>query len=226
MKKTTKLLATVAALGALATATYSFAAAPAQDAKADAQQAQQAQCPMMSAHYNMKDMMDARFEGLARMLTLEENQKAAWNAYVDASKAMHLGPKKTWDKPAVDTQDRLERRIEMATESTEQLKAFTKARADLLKVLNPSQKYVLEQMEMRHGRMGGGMGGHGGMMGGHGMMGQGGMMQGHGGMMMGQDGQMDHGQMMGKDGKDMHQHHGQPAPKADAKADKKAEAKM
>ena len=47
-----------------------------------------------------------------------------------------------------------------------------KARAELLKVLNPSQKYVLEQTEMTHGKMMGKgmMGGKGGMMdhGGHG----------------------------------------------------------
>ncbi len=162
MKKTTKLLATVAALGALATASYSFAA-PMAHGNTDG--AQQHQCPMMASQVNKEDMMNARFEGIARMLTLEANQKAAWTAYVDASKTMHMGPKKTWDKPAVDTQDRLERRIEMQTEGTEQLKAFVKARAELLKVLNPSQKYVLEQTEMTHGKMGGDMGGHGKMMG-------------------------------------------------------------
>lgn len=134
--------------------------------------AQEHQRPVVASQVNKEDMMNARFEGIARMLTLEANQKAAWTAYVDASKTMHMGPKKTWDKPAVDTQDRLERRIEMQTEGTEQLKAFVKARAELLKVLNPSQKYVLEQTEMTHGKMMGKgmMGGKGGMMdhGGHG----------------------------------------------------------
>lgn len=169
MKKTTKLLATVAALGALATASYSFAA-PMAHGNTDG--AQEHQRPVVASQVNKEDMMNARFEGIARMLTLEANQKAAWTAYVDASKTMHMGPKKTWDKPAVDTQDRLERRIEMQTEETEQLKAFVKARAELLKVLNPSQKYVLEQTEMTHGKMMGKgmMGGKGGMMdhGGHG----------------------------------------------------------
>ncbi len=160
MIKTTRLLTTVATLGALAAASISYAA-PAE------QKGEPETTSSATKAFSIKDMMDARFEGLARMLTLEEGQKAAWNNYVTASKALHLGPQKTWDKPAVDTQDRLERRVQMAEARTKLLKDFTDARAALLKVLNPPQKLVLEQVEATHGRMGG-MSGMGGGMGMHG----------------------------------------------------------
>lgn len=174
MKMTTKLLATVAALGALATATYSYAQP---DATSTASQA-----VMANAQAGFEEMMNARFEGLGRMLTLKDNQKAAWDAYVKASKGLHLNQMPTYDKPAVDTQERLERRLARSQARTEQIKAFTDARAALLKVLEPSQKYVLEEMEARHGRMPGqGMGfHHGAMMGGYGPH----MMGGYGPHMM------------------------------------------
>ncbi|GEM_PF-1245453 len=178
MRKSTKILATVTALGALMSASLAFSAPDKQTTSPQTRPA----CPM--AGYSMSDRMDARLEGIARMLTLEDNQKAAWENYVKASKALHMKKGKTYDKPAADMQERLERRAERAQNRADSLKAYAAARAELLKVLNPSQKYVLEQVEATHGRMGGAMmHPHGGMP-----------MDPHHGMMMRK---YHHGGMMG-----------------------------
>lgn len=201
MRMTTKLLATVATLGALATATFAYAEAQtAPEVKASQPCAQ---CPVRGGQYSMDEVMNARFDSMERMLTLTEEQKPAWKAYVESSKAMHGYKNQKYDKPAADMQERLERRIARGEAKIEALKKFTQARAELLKVLNPSQKYVLEQREMQHGRMGGGH---------HGMM-----MDPHHGMMMDPH---HHGMMMQPQGEETTK-----APKADAKGAKEA-AKM
>lgn len=220
MRMTTKLLATVATLGALATATFAYAEGQTAPEVKAAQPC--AQCPVMDGQKSMEEAMNARFDSMERMLTLTDEQKPAWKAYVESSKAMHGYKNQKFDKPAVDMQERLERRIVRGEAKLEALKKFAQARAELLKVLNPSQKYVLEQREMQHGRMGGhpgmgmGMDPHHGMM--HGMNPHHGMMNGqnpHQGMMNGQN--PHHGMMMPPQGEE--------APKADAK-DAKDAAKM
>ena len=218
MRMTTKLLATVATLGALATATFAYAEGQTAPEVKAAQPC--AQCPVMNGQKSMEEAMNARFDSMERMLTLTDEQKPAWKAYVESSKAMHGYKNQKFDKPAVDMQERLERRIVRGEAKLEALKKFAQARAELLKVLNPSQKYVLEQREMQHGRMGGhpgmGMDPHHGMM--HGKDPHHGMMHGkdpHHGMMNGMD--PHHGMMMQPQGKE--------APKADAK-DAKDAAKM
>ena len=208
MRMTTKLLATVATLGALATATFAYAEGQTAPEVKAAQPC--AQCPVMDGQKSMEEAMNARFDSMERMLTLTDEQKPAWKAYVESSKAMHGYKNQKFDKPAVDMQERLERRIVRGEAKLEALKKFAQARAELLKVLNPSQKYVLEQREMQHGRMGDhpgmGMDPHHGMM--HGMNPHQGMKNGH---------NPHHGMMMPPQGEE--------APKADAK-DAKDAAKM
>lgn len=213
MRMTTKLLATVATLGALATATFAYAegqTAPEVKAALPYAQCPVMDGPVMGGQQSMEEAMNARFDSMERMLTLTDEQKPAWKAYVESSKAMHGYKNQKFDKPAVDMQERLERRIVRGEAKLEALKKFAQARAELLKVLNPSQKYVLEQREMQHGRMGGhpgmGMDPHHGMM--HGM-------NPHQGMMNGQN--PHHRMMMPPQGEE--------APKADAK-DAKDAAKM
>lgn len=215
MRMTTKLLATVATLGALATATFAYAegqTAPEVKAALPYAQCPVMDGPVMGGQQSMEEAMNARFDSMERMLTLTDEQKPAWKAYVESSKAMHGYKNQKFDKPAVDMQERLERRIVRGEAKLEALKKFAQARAELLKVLNPSQKYVLEQREMQHGRMGG----HPGM--GMGMDPHHGMMHGmnpHQGMMNGQN--PHHRMMMPPQGEE--------APKADAK-DAKDAAKM
>ncbi len=154
MSKTSKLLATVGALGALAVSGL-VGAAPAQPA--DTTVPPCAQAPQ----YSRADQVAARYEGLANMLTLKAEQQSAWKAYVDARVAL-AAPQKKWDKPAVDTQERLERRAEAAEARVALLKTVTSARAELLKILSPEQKYVLESYEFTHrGKAAGGMRGMG-----------------------------------------------------------------
>lgn len=53
-------------------------------------------------------------------------------------------------KPAVDVQQRLERRAERLAARAERVKKIADTRAELLKSLSVEQKYVLESYEYRH----------------------------------------------------------------------------
>ena len=106
MNKTNRILATVAAVGALAFGGLAVAA-PAPEA------APQVPPCMQAPHHQPQNRIALRYEALERMLTLKDDQKSAWKAYVDARVALAT-PAKAYDKPAVDTQDRLDRRAERA----------------------------------------------------------------------------------------------------------------
>lgn len=83
------------------------------------------------------------------MLTLTDAQKPLWKAYVDARMARFAeAPRDV--KPAVDVQDRLERRAERLAARADRVKKIADTRAELLKSLSVEQKYVLESYEYRH----------------------------------------------------------------------------
>ena len=142
MNKTNRILATVAAVGALAFGGLA-AAAPAPEA------APQMPPCMQAPHHQPVNRIALRYEALERMLTLKEDQVSAWKAYVDARVALGQ-PGKAYDKPAVDTQDRLERRAERAEARAAQIRTVAQSRAELLKVLTPEQKFVMEKFEVQH----------------------------------------------------------------------------
>lgn len=94
----------------------------------------------------------ARWDAIARMLTIKPEQEAAWKAYTAARDAERTPIAKTDDKKlAVDVQTRLQLRADRAKVRADLLAKSAQARADLLNVLSPEQKYVLEGMEFHHG---------------------------------------------------------------------------
>ena len=158
MNKTNKILATVATVGALAFSSF-VSAAPAEEA------APQPVPPCMQTphHVGPADRVALRYEALERMLTLKDDQKSAWRAYVDARVALAT-PAKAYDKPAVDTQARLDRRAERAEARAAQIRTVAQSRAELLKVLSPEQKFVMEKFEFQHQGVRAGHNPHHGMM--------------------------------------------------------------
>ncbi|MDO5530616.1 Spy/CpxP family protein refolding chaperone, partial [Sutterella sp.] len=144
MKKSTKIIASLATVGALCVGTVAMAAPWHHGAPAGDQ-------PQPPAGYSAQDFRAAGWEAMARILTLKPEQQAAWKAYVDARSALDVMPDSVkFDKPAVDIQTKLERRAQVAKVRADLLDKVAKARADLGKVLSPEQKYVLESFELQH----------------------------------------------------------------------------
>lgn len=146
MNKTKKMFAAVAAIGALAVAGVSFAAAPAAPAPAPHPAVQG---PGQAAPMPPEARVAMRYEALERMITLKDGQQGAWKAYVAArTDAAKRGEPE--QKPAVDEQDRLEQRAARLEARAASLKKVAAARAELLKTLSPEQKFVLEHFEIMH----------------------------------------------------------------------------
>lgn len=157
MKKTTRIAASLAALGALCIGGVAVAAPW---HHGDAQCG--APCPGMSALQGPRggsdaapgaraaEMRQAGWEAIGRILTLRPEQEGAWKAYVDARIALDAMPGVEFDKPAVDMQTRFERRAQVARVRADLLAKVVEARAELLKAFGPEQKYVLESFELQH----------------------------------------------------------------------------
>ena len=142
MTKTKKILATVAALGAMTVGGFALAA------PADGPRRGSDVPPCVERSFSASDWAAARYESLGEMLTLTDAQKPLWKAYVDARMARFAeAPRDV--KPAVDVQDRLERRAERLAARADRVKKIADTRAELLKSLSVEQKYVLESYEYR-----------------------------------------------------------------------------
>ena len=165
MNKSTKIISSLAALGALcvgATAMAGpwhhpgFGPGPQADCPMAAQgpMGPHGDCPNFAPRGSEADMAyrAERWNALSRMLTITPEQKGAWDAYTAARDAVRtpiVNPES--GRYAADEQTRLERRAERAKIRADLLGKAAAARAELLKVLSPEQKYVLEGMEFRHG---------------------------------------------------------------------------
>lgn len=94
-------------------------------------------------------------ETMRQMLNIKPEQKAAFDAYAAAGEAFQKDRDdlraQHWNHPATNFQDRLAQRLEMEKADVKNLEAFSAARANLLKVLSPEQKLVLESFDAHHG---------------------------------------------------------------------------
>lgn len=150
MRKTQRIIASLAAVGALAVGSFAAAAPLPEDASKDPQSgAALTATPAIGAPASPRlEHRLARFEAMARTLTLKDDaQKSAWKHYVDARLALD-GPRgDRRGKLEIDQQDRLEREARDLETRAEAVKKIAAARAALLETLSPEQKYVLERME-------------------------------------------------------------------------------
>lgn len=107
--------------------------------------------PAAKAEASVEQMTptERRYEALARILTLDAEQRPAWQAYV-AARTQRAFPEVTDKGPAVDIQEHLERMAAHAQAAADKVKTLANARAELLKVLRPDQKYVFEMHESQH----------------------------------------------------------------------------
>lgn len=173
--------------------------------------------PCAGAQMDRQAWVKSANETMRGMLNLKPEQQKAFNAYataaLDLQKVRDDLRQKHFENPATNYQDRLAQRIETQKATVKYLEAFAAARADLLKVLSPEQKLVLESFDAHHGAampmmgrgMGPGCGGYGFGMGPQGMRG---FHQGMGPGMMGPG---------------YHHGYGAPAPQApEQKKDKDA----
>lgn len=146
MKKTQKILASLAAVGALCVGSAAVAA-PWHPAPG---------CPMadvppaMQAPQRGGPGLAEGYAAMANVLTLSEEQKPLWKAYMDARDALRDLPRARWERPAVDVQERLERRAQEAEARAAAMKKVAETRAELLKSFSVEQKYVLESFEFSH----------------------------------------------------------------------------
>ena len=164
MNKSTKIISSLAALGALCVGTAAMAS-PWHNGNCPGAGVPEAQCPIAAdgpradgPRFNKPSrqvdpaVRAARWDAIARMLTIKPEQEAAWKAYTAARDAERTPIAKTDDKKlAVDVQTRLQLRADRAKVRADLLAKSAQARADLLNVLSPEQKYVLEGMEFHHG---------------------------------------------------------------------------
>ena len=119
MTKTKKILATVAALGAMTVGGFALAA------PADGPRRGSDVPPCVERSVSAADWAAARYESLGEMLTLTDAQKPLWKAYVDARMARFAeAPRDV--KPAVDVQDRLERRAERLAARADRVKKIAR----------------------------------------------------------------------------------------------------
>lgn len=146
MTKTSKLVASLAAVGALCVGTIAVAAPwhheptpPAPNA------ANPAECMT-----GMTNRMADGYASLGSILTLKDNQKKAWDKYVQARLALMQPVFAPDQKMPVDVQGRLELRKQSYETRASRLQNVINARAELFKVLSVEQKYVLESHEMKH----------------------------------------------------------------------------
>ncbi len=142
MKKSHKIIASLAAVGALCVGTAAIAGPWHHDGEVRG--------GMPCAGYASQDYQAAGWEAVARLVTITPEQQGAWKAYVDARTALDMMPGVQFDKPAVDEQSRLERRAQVAKVRADLLEKAVAARTELFKVLSPEQKYVLESFEQQH----------------------------------------------------------------------------
>lgn len=152
MKKSHKIITSLAALGALCVGTAAMAQPWADGTPCPRGYAAECLAGGPQAGATAAEVRAARWAAVERMLTIKPEQQAAWKAYVEASDALRT-PIETKTVVA-DEQTRLERRAERAKIRADQLAKKAAVRAELLKVLSPEQKYVLEGMEFHHGRRG------------------------------------------------------------------------
>lgn len=151
MRKTQRIIASLAAVGALAVGSFA-AAAPLPE---DVPKGSQANAALSSASPGLGPSASqrlehrlARFEAMARTLTFKNDaQKTAWKTYVDARLALEGLRGHRRGMPEIDQQDRLEREARDLEVRAEAVKKVAAARAALLETLSPEQKYVLERME-------------------------------------------------------------------------------
>lgn len=94
-------------------------------------------------------------ETMRQMLNIKPEQKAAFDAYAAAGEAYQKERDdlraQHWNHPATNYQDRLAQRLELEKADVKNLEAFSAARSNLLKVLTPEQKLVLESFDAHHG---------------------------------------------------------------------------
>lgn len=145
MKKSQKILASLAAVGALCIGSAAVAAPW-----------HHGDCPMadvppsMQAPQRGATAFAEGYPALANVLTLTDAQKPLWKAYMDARAALRDLPRARWDQPAVDVQERLERRAQVAEARAAAAKKVAETRAELIKSFSVEQKYVLESFESVH----------------------------------------------------------------------------
>lgn len=163
MKKTTRIVASLAALGALCVGGVAIAApwhhceTPVDGmpcAGMNAPKHSGAGMPCAPQAQNRAEMRAAGWEAIGRILTLRPEQEGVWKNYVEARMALDAMPGTKFDKPAVDMQSRFERRAQIARVRADLLDKVVAARAELLKAFGPEQKYVLESFELQHGMKG------------------------------------------------------------------------
>ncbi len=151
MSKSQKIIASLAAVGALAVGSIAMAApwqgndqTPPMPGERGCYSSQE-RAPAPMPHHRMRGMPS--YEAMGKILTLTEAQQPLWQAYVDARDAFRSGPAPKAEPP-VDMQERLERRAERTEVRAAALKRVASARAQLVQSLSAEQKYVLEQYEM------------------------------------------------------------------------------
>lgn len=151
MNKSKKVIASLAAVGALAFGSIAMAApwhpgadpAPQPEMRGCLMAPEKAPAPVPPALRSMPS-----YKAMGKILTLTAEQQPLWAAYVNAREALRapLGAK-AGEEPPADMQERLERRAERAQLRADAIKAVATARAELVKSLSVEQKYVLEQFE-------------------------------------------------------------------------------
>lgn len=159
MKKTSRIVASLAALGALCIGGVAVAApfhhgeVPVDGMPCAGMSAPQHPGVGMPCAPQAKDRMEMRaagWEAIGRILTLRPEQEGVWKNYVEARMALDAMKGTKFDKPAVDMQSRFERRAQVARTRADLLDKVVAARAELLKAFGPEQKYVLESFELQH----------------------------------------------------------------------------
>ena len=142
MNKSTKIISSLAALGALCVGTAAMAS-PWHNGNCPGAGVPEAQCPIAAdgpradgPRFNKPSrqvdpaVRAARWDAIARMLTIKPEQEAAWKAYTAARDAERTPIAKTDDKKlAVDVQTRLQLRADRAKVRADLLAKSAQARA-------------------------------------------------------------------------------------------------
>ena len=111
-------------------------------------------CLTQQVDVSRLDYMKAFYESVGKTLTLTEKQTKVWKSYVDTRLAA-FEERAKWRQahkvPCMDEQTRLERRVDKARLNAKLTEKVAQQRAELLKVLDPQQKMVLEAYEFKKG---------------------------------------------------------------------------